>query len=210
MSDKPDASPKWFTQMSSWLSLFATIVSLTTFYLVNLRNGSIEVQLPEEIGVKLNPDSSIDLLVPTVFYNTGAPNNQRIITAVTATVTLDDNQTLNFSWKDTWDFIGKIEFESRFPDNTAKTIIPPDDYVIYNSRSVPFVVHGRDSDYKMLRIVPLEVTAVSSDLSAFQLILVAKTKDERFETEGSYSVEKDLVVGTYIWFHKLDNNLNHQ
>jgi hypothetical protein len=42
-SDKTNAFVNWLQQPSSWLSLIATIVSLTTFYLVNLSAGSLEL-----------------------------------------------------------------------------------------------------------------------------------------------------------------------
>ncbi len=200
MSDKSETSPNWFKQTSSWLSLLATVISITTFYLTNLRNGVLEIQLPEEVGVRLNTDLSIDLLIPTVFYNTGATNNQRIITGITGTVVLSDSQTFNFRWQDTWDFMGRLDFETRYPEEIAKT--PVGDYIIYNGRSVPFVIPGRHSDYKMLRLVPLEAITLGNDMPIFQLTLVVKTTNKNFETAGSYSSKKQLVSEQYMWFHK--------
>ena len=126
-----------------------------------------------------------------------------IVTAITATVIDNSNQKFNFRWKDTWDFIGKLEFESLYPDRKSNNNI--DDYIIYTSRGVPFVISGGDSDYRMLRLVPLERSNISSDLSTFQLVLVVKTKDENFEIMGVYSGKTDLILdGPYHWFQKLE------
>lgn len=196
----------WLQQPSSWLSLIATVVSLTTVYLVNLSAGSLEVQLPEEVGVKANPNSTrdVDVLVPVVFYNTGAPRRQRIVTAISGELSPPNTLSLPLRWIDTQNFMGKIEYESRYPDKKIPNV---QDYVVYQSRSVPFVVAGGDSEYKMLHLVPPTwfFRGIIRELTAFKLVLVVKTSDETFKVQGAYARQEGLSLGEYVWFTKAES-----
>ena len=187
---------------SFWFSLFAAVISAIGFYQGNLRAGTLKVQLPEEVGVMLNYDTSVDFLVPTVVYNTGNPGDQRIVTTITADIIADNNQIFKYRWRDTWDFIGKIEFESRFPNNIAR--LPAEDYIIYNSRSAPYVVSGGDSDYRVVRLRPLDSDGVIPDLSRFTLVYTIITSNGKFQHQGVYAYQSGLRPGQYVWFQKSD------
>lgn len=189
----------WFRQPGSWLSIFAIIISLITFYILNISKGTLEVQLPEDVGIKLNIDSTVDVLVPVVFYNTGSPKSQRVVTSINSTLTDNINQKISLFWTDTQEFIGAAEFESKYPDKVSPGV---KDYIIYKSRSVPFIVPGGDSDFKILHLVPEKLKITIKEFSSFELTLVVKTNDENFTVKASYSGNINLSPVEYVWFNK--------
>lgn len=192
----------WFRLPGSWLSLLAIIISLITFYILNIRSGTLEVQLPEDVGIKLNVDSTVDVLVPAVFYNTGSPRSQRIVTSIKSTLTDNLNQKISLYWTDTQDFIGAAEFESKYPDKISPGV---KDYIIYKSRSVPFIVPGGDSEFKILHLVPEESKIAIKEFSSFELTLNVKTSDENFTMTESYSSNIILSPDEYAWFKKSED-----
>lgn len=205
--DKPKSLKDWLKSLSSWLSFSAIIISLYTFIVVDLNPGRLIVVLPQEIGVMLNYDGGIDLLVPTVIYNTGAQRKQRVVLDITADLTDETNQVFKYRWRDSWDFIGKIEFEKEYPQNRAR--LPADEYIIYDSRRVPFIILGGEFNTQNIRLKPEDPIGAGEELGNFKLNYAVITegkifKDKIFKITESYAYKGELIPGQYVWFQKSD------
>jgi hypothetical protein len=152
------------------------------------------------VGVQVVPDSRVDLVVPVIFYNTGAPRRHRIVTVIEATLNDGSQNALPLRWVDTQQFIGKTEYESRYPDRAQPGVC---DYVDYQSRRVPFIIAGGDSEYKMLRLVSGQGSTIQ-ELTTFDLVIMVETRDESFEVRGVYTREAGLKPGEYTWFRRVE------
>ena len=195
----------WLPGLNTWLALLAIIVSLISLYWAELRLGSLEVHLPEEVGIMLNDDGTVDLLVSVLFHNSGAPARNRIVRVITASLTDQNNQTLSFRWRDTWRFIGRVEFESLYPNFRARQTTP-EDYILYEDRNIPFVVAGQASESRLLHLTPDPAarSSLDSETGTFDMILVVETLDGTITTAGRYAAQSGLFAGQYSWFQKAE------
>lgn len=109
----------WIKNPASWISILSLIVTGITFYIVNFRQGNIDVKLPDQIGVKIyqtDQKDAIMLIVPALFHYTGAPSKQQVITKIWATVVIDSDegtasQIIKCYWRFLYRFVGKYTFE---------------------------------------------------------------------------------------------------
>ncbi len=202
-SQNADSSKSWIRQVSTWISLSATIFSLLALYLVHFNKGELEVEMPMSVGILFTGDSPGYLLIPAVFYNTGAQRTKQLVKDITATLSpIEDdgltNQSLYFEWKDTQKFMGKLEFEDRYPDNIEDVA----DYIVFVSRSVPFNINGGESDYKLLNLELKSADPKINNLSAFQLKLIVQTSGRIKDTEKVSYYSKGGLVPGYNWFDR--------
>ena len=163
--------------------------------------------MPMSVGVKLGGDSPVDLLIPVVFYNSGAQPTNQVVRDITATLTPIEgdatNQSLYFKWFDTQMFMGKVEFEDRYPDKKEDVY----DYIVYESRSVPFNIKGGESNSKLLHLRLISEDPKINNLSAFQLLLNVETSGRGKDPEKfSYYYRKSGINEKgYNWFDRQNN-----
>lgn len=210
-SQNADSSKSWIRQASTWISLSATIFSLLALYLVHFNKGRLEIELPQSVAILLKGVDAGNLLIPVVFYNTGALRTKKLVKDITATLSpIEDdgltNQSLYFKWYETRKFMGKYEFERLYPDRKQDV----HDYLVYESRGVPFNIKGGESDYKLL-LLKFESAApkinnseafqlLLNNLSAFQLLLKVETSGRSKGPEKVSYYRKGKLVKEYNWF----------
>lgn len=148
----------WIKEPATWFALVSFVVSMVTFYLVYVDEGTLKPLFPPEIAVILTPEETKPplLLVPMTFHFTGAPARQEVITQVNAAVTLtpengSTSQTLFYAWRRTYRLIGKFEFERLYPERRDPDA---EDYIEYESRNVPFTLKGDEVSFKLLELEP--------------------------------------------------------
>lgn len=135
----------WFRQPSSWLSLVATVISVTTFFLVYAYRGEVRVIVPDEIGVAL-VDGDLSVLLPLTLTNTGAPRTITHIVRVMATVKEFTSEkksaaTVEVRWR------RELKYTKR--ENTPYL----DDELEYLNRAVPFALDGGKSTQKVYELI---------------------------------------------------------
>jgi len=211
-SQNADSSKSWIRQASTWISLSATIFSLLALYLVHFDKGKLEIELPMSVGILLRGDTPGNLLIPVVFYNTGALRTTQLVRDITVTLSpIEDdgltNQSLYYEWYENHKFMGKLEFERLYPDKKENV----QDYFVYESRDVPFNIKGGESDYKLLHLkfknadpkIKYNSKAFQlllDNLSAFQLLLKVEPSGRSKGPEKVSYYRKGGLVKGYNWF----------
>jgi hypothetical protein len=198
---------KWIKEPSSWLALTASIISIATFFLVYADHGTVDLILPDRVGMKYDALSdTAEMLLPLTFTNTGAPRTQRHVLRVTALVSpaqspAAGNTDPAFAWEYEKVFIGKLEWEKRYPDWFDK--YPEDrnnaDFVDYLGRALAFSLHGGESKSKLFNMLQSNGKLSGRSLSDFALTVEALLEDSNKKVAGKYSCIGPVVNTTFKW-----------
>lgn len=191
----------WFKQPSSWLSLAAAVVSVSTFFLVYANPGRLQIILPEEVGLAFNRDSTLTLYVPVTLSNSGAPRTSRHVVKMVAVVEdaspadgVSGHHTL--WWRFEHVFVGKDAYLLKYPDKAG---VGTRDYLDYRGRTFPFAISGGMSIGKIVEFYQPSGKADSS-VNGFGLTLTVHTTDSSTKASGWYSCGADpLPTKTIQW-----------
>ena len=163
--------------------------------------------MPISVGLTLKDytqkdDSDVFLLIPAVFYNTGAERTNQVVRNITATLTpIEDNgngQDLQFEWYETNKFMGKKEYELRYKAREKDVR----DYIVYDNRSVPFNIKGGESDSRLLRLILISEDP-KVNISAFNVSLnVESSRGKKKLKPVSYYRNEKITQDGYTWFDR--------
>lgn len=168
----------WFRQPSSWLSLVATVISVTTFFLVYAHKGEVRVVVPDELGVALL-DGDLSVLLPLTLTNTGAPRTTTHIARIMATVketapTGTSAATVEVRWRRELMYT-KIE-------NTPYL----EDELKYLNRAVPFALNGEQSTQKVYELIQVDTGFKPSIGNISLTVRVTTAESGLFVSETAY------------------------
>jgi len=195
-------------ELPFWISVIGLFVSVSTFYLVNLRAGAINLHLPDEIALKITKEGRLTgILVPTTFHYTGAPNKQQVVNRIQAKVIMvplsqPANEEAPYQWKTTLRFVGRLEFERLYPEKKEEEV---DDYVVYDGRNMPFGLRGGDVFLKVLGLEPSSDAGLLARAGNLELVLQVSTAGHKLpQSRASYriaagDVDYARAKGTLIW-----------
>lgn len=196
----------WVKNPASWIAVASLLVTLISFYILNLRDGDIKVQLLEQIAIRVYPQDGKDsftLIVPAVFRHTGAASRRELVTSIDATLRVEPedgaaNQQIICHWKYLYRFVGKYSFEKQYPDKAQNA----EDYVEYESRNLPFNLSGGDVTLKVLGLEP----DPSATIVPANIELCIKVTQERTSLPSCnrYRLPKNIIEeaksdGLYKW-----------
>lgn len=200
----------WIKNPASWIAVASLLVSLITFYIINLRSGDIQVKLTDEISIRIyqkDGKDSFSLLIPAVFRHTGAPSGRQLITNIGATLRMqsDDgtaNQQISCQWKSLYRFVGKYSFEKQYPERAQEYA---EDYIEYESRKLPFNLSGGDVVLKVLGLEPDPDASVAIVPANIELCIEVATEGTSLRScKGRYRLSKKIIEkaksdGLYEW-----------
>ena len=137
------------------LSMVALAVSGANFYLSNIAKGELRIFMPDQIAVLAGEDRLLlQVSVPAVIYNTGAPNNWKSIENLTVAAQIKDDSRMTdaiLQWKTTSRMLSKLDFEKQYPESKN---VSAEDYLVYESRKLPFSISGRQTVNRIYDFVP--------------------------------------------------------
>ncbi len=141
--------PNWIKAPPSSLAWIAFVISVFNFYFAFPRSPALEVILTQKINVGFRA-RELDLVLPVFLYNQGSSGTVLVAQDANATVHLTfadkSKETVELPWLET----------SRLVPRDPKAIAPAggvrDDFVT-ETRSQPFAVEGRKTDFRYLRFV---------------------------------------------------------
>ena len=182
---------KWFAQPSSWLSIIAAIVSVTTFILVYTYKGKIEVILPARVGFCLE-EGDLSILLPLTLTNTGSPRTVSHIVRITAL--LEDIAPLNEMPTEInvyWRTVLKYEAGKDITHDSLK----------YISRANPFALFGGTSTQNVFELVQFGKGFSKRYIDGFKLTVHVLTNS------GTYYSKSEYYQGGHN--HLEDNNYSY-
>jgi hypothetical protein len=203
---------QWVKQPNSWLSVIAAIISLSTFYIVELRKGDVQVIMPDKVGVRLSQSGDYAiLLIPLTFTNTGAPRSVNHVTHVTATLRnmdpheISDNE-VEFLWRYEATTVDKFEYFQKHPERRKEwhDVGTMSDIVVYAARTFPFALNGGTSASKLFDFVQRDGGKFQQSLRSFELIVHAMTPSETVSTSKAvrYICEDDKLEADFGYCHQ--------
>ena len=135
----------WLYQPSSWISLVAALISVTTFFLVYAYRGEVRVIIPDRIGVALT-SGDLSVLMPLTLTNTGAPRTARHIVRISATLEgiaplQGSPATINVRWR----------MELKYAKSNDTNYMH--DKLVYVNRAIPFALFGGTSTQRVFELV---------------------------------------------------------
>jgi len=181
---------RWIRQPPSWLSVIALTLSLLTAYQVSLKPGQLQIIMPDKVGVALSKYGYAQLLLPVTFTNTGATQNIKHVTHISATMRridphlIPDNEVA-FHWRfelKTKSRSGCACCEATEERKSEKSMSLLNDAVEVESRTFPFAVDGGKSIGKLLDM-PQEKWAFQAHLNSFELVVYARTSSGVFSSQ---------------------------
>lgn len=185
-SDEPKARGDRWEWVSPAFSLVALLISLITAYQSNWDRGTLKVFVPRSISLRQFSDGSIALLVPMLINDTGAARNQRVITGVTANVGSVDGSMVALVWTEDRQYVGWLEYITRFPSRAAFHREETRDYEIYAARAFPFILYGGMADFRHMYLQQVTQAVNGLDLSVIDLGLEVATNNAVYAVRASY------------------------
>lgn len=189
---------KWIKQPTSWLSVIATLISISTivisiatFRLVYADRGEVKVVMPDRVGIKLwcrdaelKRPGDADLLIPLTFTNTGAPRTVQHVTRVTAILSniypskVLGNKEVDLGWSYEYMFVSRQQWFQKYPNEKGRTAektgsCDREDYLDYLNRAVPFAIWGGTSAYKLSEFIQIG-NGFQQSVRGFDLVVRAE------------------------------------
>ena len=189
---------KWFREPSSWLSLFAAVISALTFFLVYANPGKLRLFLADRIAVS-EKKGMLSIVAPLTLSNTGAPRTRRHVLSIDANVmpvARDSVPTMSMRWEYEVQLVSRYEFHKRYPDapDTADVV----DIIDYVGRAFPFQVVGETATIKVFRFDKVTPPWQYPSDKPVELTLKVQTDRESVSVVGRYRCF-EAMRSAYQW-----------
>lgn len=196
----------WLKDQAWWIGPLAAITSIYTFYLTQLNPGQLELFLPDEIGVAINADRTLTVMLPMTIANTGAGRARRVVSSVTATLTDHGNSDPGRNehpvhWTHDAIFLGKDQYFAKYPDKKATEDTSFEDYFDYDRRAVPFLIPGGASVSKVLGLRPRSSNTVSALNNVTLRVQVDTADGSSYEASAAYNCDGHSRSNGTHWCH---------
>jgi hypothetical protein len=196
---------RWLKDQSWWLGTAAAIASALTFYFNIVNRGSLQVFLPDDVGVEISDQGRPIVHLPIAIANTGAARTRHVVRRVEATLAdagNGDPRTREHALRWTQDsvFLGRDAYFQKYPGRDprgkpdAGQAAVYDDYFDYGQRAVPFVVNGAASVSKILKLEPRGTGTLSSVGRATLRVEVTSDRDT-YTASAAYDCKGAPGVG---------------
>lgn len=189
--------------------ILGSIVAFMTYFALYGNRGSLQVYLPESIGMR-NADLSSgrypEVLIDILITNTGAPRVWRYIRSVRGEVLqpIGDMSKLThpLQWRTFEEYISCKAYLKQYPEETCKQL----DVLVYQSAARSYAIAGQQSESRLIRMsgLPSQPLLPYPDLP-FRLRVVIETDRGLKTLEEDYESCDVRPTGdnfTYCWRRK--------
>jgi hypothetical protein len=181
---------EWLRKPESWLSVAALVISGLTFYFLYAKPGDLQIFIADEVGLRLQGDSTLFLVLPVTMVNTGAAKKARVVQGISSIMTKQpagaDNISYAARWRVEYTFLGKDQYLQKYPTKASEAVDPRiADFLDYNGRAVPFTIPGGSSTSKVLGLQQ-EGGRFAGTLREFTIRLRVRAGPETFESEAQF------------------------